>query len=525
MDENDTKPPTDQPPKSADGDFSLADLNAPAAPANGKDDLNVTPYELSNVLESDATDEASAENTDTEPTEGNNAIAKATTKLGDFLLVKKIGEGGMGVVYEAHQIGLDRVVALKVPAKHLCKDRKFVKRFQREARVMAQLDHPNILRCFTNGESHGFLYLAMELAAAGSLENWIERLGQLSVGDSLRVIIDATAGLQHAHEQNLVHRDVKPGNVLITGKGMVKVSDLGLAKAMSEEDVSLTRSGTGVGTPLYMPPEQMKEAKNVDARSDIYALGGMLYRCLTGRPPFKGENYLELFQAKEKGHYPRPRSFNKDVPPKLELIIGRMLEKDPKYRYQSCAELIQELEGLGMANPVLSFIGADMTPRDLALPVAKPTAAVKPPSSVSTTPSLSKTTAEPEWWYIRALNFDGVRRLSRNQIIDLIQKPNFDLKAQASRSRDKGFQPLASFGEFEPVIRSLFKKQHLDMKGTRYKNQMAALIKEEADFQEEQENTRQYRRFVVWVAPLLALALLSGVGYAIYLIVKTIGAK
>jgi serine/threonine-protein kinase len=280
--------PSDPKPDSGSGDFSLADAPPylPVVRDPGDSDYKATPVHLSAYLEEnpggkDSNGPDLRGTTESEP-------KPEVTMLGDFLLVKKIGEGGMGTVYEAQQVSLDRVVALKVPALHLTKDKRFVKRFQREARVMALLDHPHILRCYTFGEAHGHHYLAMELASAGSLDDWIERLGHLSVADALHAIIAAAAGLQHAHDQNLVHRDIKPGNILITGKGLVKVSDLGLAKAMTEEDLTLTRSGTGIGTPVYMPPEQMRDSKNVDARYDIYALGCVLYHCLTGRSPFKG---------------------------------------------------------------------------------------------------------------------------------------------------------------------------------------------------------------------------------------------
>jgi serine/threonine-protein kinase len=521
VDKRADRTPADPKLDSGSADLSLADGPAllPGARKSSDSDYKATPVQLSaspeesaGTKESDLPDFHGEAGTETKP---------EVTMLGDFLLAKKIGEGGMGTVYEAQQVSLDRVVALKIPARHLTRDKRFVKRFQREARVMAQLDHPHILRCYTFGEAQGYHYLAMELASAGSLDDWIERLGHLSVADSLHIIIAAAAGLQHAHDQSLVHRDVKPGNILITGKGVVKVSDLGLAKAMTEEDLTLTRSGTGIGTPVYMPPEQMRDSKNVDARYDIYALGCVLYHCLTGRPPFRGESYIELFEAKEHRRYSPPRTLNRDVPPRLEIIIDKALEKDPKHRYQSCAELIRDLESLNLANPVLSFVTSETTLSDIALTPVPHKSTAKSTTKASPPPTGSNPAAVPEWWYVRAINFDGVRRLTRQQVVNQIQNSEFDLKAEASRFPNSGFQPLLAYGEFEPFVRARVRKLHLDMKTARYKGQMAALLKEEEQYEEKQQSTIKLRQLSLWLGPLMIFAFLSGLGFAIYLVMKT----
>ena len=209
------------------------------------------------------------------------------TQLGDFKIVKKLGQGGMGEVYLAHQISLDRDVALKVMAKQFSSQETFVKRFKREAQTMAKLDHPHIVRGYAVGEDQGLLFLAMELIKGKSMQDWMEKLGKLSVGDALHVTLIVADALKHAHEINMIHRDIKPDNILVTDKGLVKVSDMGLAKAM-DEDMSMTQSGTGLGTPYYMPPEQARNAKHVDHRSDIYALGCTLYHFVSGKLPFAG---------------------------------------------------------------------------------------------------------------------------------------------------------------------------------------------------------------------------------------------
>ena len=262
------------------------------------------------------------------------------TSLRDFRLIKKLGEGGMGKVYKAQQISLDRVVAVKVPFKHLAKDASFVQRFYREARIMARLDHPHILRCFSVGEESGWHYLAMEFIDGASMQNWLEKLGKLSIRDALHVALATAHALQHAHEQDMIHRDIKPDNILVTNKGVVKVADMGLAKVLTD-DLSLSRTGTGAGTPHYMAPEQARDAKHVDNRCDIYALGCMLYCFLGGKPPFSAETYMELILAKEKGKYPPIRRLNPEVPERLELMIDKAIANKPEVRVQDLRRIHQ----------------------------------------------------------------------------------------------------------------------------------------------------------------------------------------
>jgi serine/threonine-protein kinase len=283
--------------------------------------------------------------------------ADGITTLGDYRLLAKLGNGGMGTVYRARQISRGRDVAVKVLFKNLAALPTFLHRFLREARLMAQLDHPNILRCFEVGEARGFHYIAMELIDGASLEVWRTRLGKLTVGDAVHVVLACARALQHAHDSGLVHRDTKPDNVLLTSGGTVKVADLGLAKVRDEE-VSLTQTGTGAGTPMYMSPEQARNAKHVDGRSDIYSLGCMLYVLLTGVAPFDGNGILEIFRAKEKGTFPPARQLRPRVPEGLDRIISKMIARNPDQRHQSCADLIQDLEWQELAGPRLGFLSA-----------------------------------------------------------------------------------------------------------------------------------------------------------------------
>jgi len=218
------------------------------------------------------------------------------------------------------------------------------------------LSHPNIVRYLAAGESHGFIYLAMELVDGGSIGSWLTKMGSLSVGDSLHIARACAIALEYAHQEHLVHRDVKPDNLLVTKTGIVKLTDLGLAKTTDDSDLSFTKTGTGIGTPLYAPHEQARDAKHADARSDIYSLGGMLYHFLTGQPPFQSENLLQMILLKEKGDYKPASQVNSKVPPALDRILMKMLDKKPENRYQSISKFLDEIDRLSRASESLSFL-------------------------------------------------------------------------------------------------------------------------------------------------------------------------
>jgi serine/threonine protein kinase len=289
------------------------------------------------------------------PSENRPSGVRKTSVLGDFRLVARLGEGGMGTVYRARQISRPRDVAVKVLSKELASKASFVQRFRREARLLTRLDHAHIIRCYAVGQSHGYYYLAMELAGGGSVQTWLERLGKLAFGDAIHIALACARALAHAHDLGMVHRDVKPDNLLLSSEGTVKLGDLGLAKA-GDESVELTETGIGIGTPLYAPPEQSRDAKHADARSDLYALGGVLYHLLAGQPPFAGDNFLAVLRAKEKGVFTPLRRHRPELPREVEWIMTRLLARLPEQRYPSCHELIEDLQGRQWDNPELSFL-------------------------------------------------------------------------------------------------------------------------------------------------------------------------
>ncbi len=265
-------------------------------------------------------------------------------RLGDFELLGTLGKGGMGIVYKARQISMDRLVALKVLPTDLAADKSYVSRFYREARASAKLDHLNIVRGIAVGEVEGQYYFAMEFVEGESLKQVIENEGSLPVDRAVEIMMAVTKALAHAHERNVIHRDIKPDNILITREGVPKLADLGLAKQLGQSVTELTQSSASMGTPYYMSPEQARDAKNADRRSDVYSLGGTFYHMLTGRVPFEGETPLEVMMKHAKETLVPPNRLRPEIPSRLSLVIEKMLNKSPEFRFQTAQELLQALE-------------------------------------------------------------------------------------------------------------------------------------------------------------------------------------
>ncbi|MEQ9407807.1 MAG: serine/threonine-protein kinase [Fuerstiella sp.] len=391
---------------------------------------------------------------------------KAVTKVGDFELKRKLGKGGMGEVYLARQTSLDRLVALKTLSRELAKKEDFVARFLREARSMAKLDHPNVVKVYAVDSYRGIHFAAIEYVDGNSVQDWLDQLKQFPIGDAVHIAMVSAEALRHAHELHMVHRDIKPDNILLTSRGVVKVADFGLAKVI-DEDVSMTQSGTGLGTPLYMPPEQARSAKTVDQRSDIYALGATLYHMLTGQLPFSGGTTLELIISKESGKYEPARKLRPDVPERLDLIIDKMMAKDPKHRYADCEAVLKDLAGLGLHNAALSFVeGAQPTSVGTAVaPTVAGLGSTMGPTSRSGQVSSRRDAKASEvkqasrTWYVQfedANRKTMVEKLSTRRILKMIQTGDLTAKARAKAGANGTYLPLAQFPEFtEAIERSL----------------------------------------------------------------------
>lgn len=406
----------------------------------------------------------------------SRVLGKNLVKIGDYLLKKKLGEGAMGAVYQAEQISRDnRTVALKILFPHVANNPKLVARMEREAHVMGLLDHPNIIQAFDYDVADGCHYVAMEYVAGKNTQKWLEKVGKFPVGDAVHIALVCARALAYAHAQNMIHRDIKPENILLTKTGIVKVADLGMVKT-EDEEMSLTQTGHAVGTPWYMPLEQARNAKEIDCRSDIYALGCTLYAFLTGRPPFVGKTIVDVIQAKEVGTFPPARQANPEVPERLDLILAKMIAKQPKHRYQSCEEVIKDLESLGLASDKVSF----MQERPVARPkedddVSKMVATVETAmgkSQFQQTPADGVATVDPNTWYLQVKSADGVaaRKYTTAQLqkmlTDGVIKPN----ARISRSESDGFRAVATFKEFQGQALAKATKKAADKQTSRYRN-------------------------------------------------------
>jgi len=259
-----------------------------------------------------------------------------------YRVVEALGSGGMADVCLARDIILDRDVALKVMAPHCAGDEEFVERFKREARSAAALSHPNIVPVYDQGcAEDGEYYIAMEYLPGGTLKERIEERGKLDHRASVGVAIEVAEALEEAHGHGLVHRDIKPQNVLVTERGDVKVADFSIARLAASN--TLSQTGAVLGTASYMSPEQAM-GEGAAPRSDLYSLGVVLYEMLTGEPPFVADNPISV-STKHVNEMPvPPRTMNPDVPEGTNALVMRLLAKDPEHRHANAAELIEDLE-------------------------------------------------------------------------------------------------------------------------------------------------------------------------------------
>jgi urea transport system substrate-binding protein len=267
-------------------------------------------------------------------------------RVGRYEVTGVLGAGGMGVVYKAHDTMIDRDVAIKILTADVAINYNALQRFIVEARAAGRLSHSNAIAIFEIGEQAGIHYLVMEFAAGGSVSSQLDRGGALSVLEATRIAIDASKGLAAAHKAGIVHRDMKPSNLLVAGDGTIKIADFGLAKPTVGVEHQLTRQGQVLGTPYFMSPEQC-EARELDHRSDIYSLGATYYTLLTGANPYEGEgSFVRIMHAHCEGEILDPRKLDRRVPDACAMIIARAMAKQPEERYQSAAEMLADLEAV-----------------------------------------------------------------------------------------------------------------------------------------------------------------------------------
>jgi serine/threonine protein kinase len=259
---------------------------------------------------------------------------------GRYRLEQPLGHGGMASVHLAHDMELDRPVAVKLLAENLSRDESFRKRFVREARLAARLSHPNVVSVYDAGEEDGRPYIVMECVEGETLAEVRARRKRLPPDEAVGLILQACRGLEHAHAAGLVHRDIKPQNLLVRRDGTLKVADFGIARAA--ESTALTQAGTVLGTAAYLSPEQLA-GEEVTAAADVYSLGTVLYELLTGNPPYEIDSLAELAAMQAEGAIAPVRELAPEVPPRLEDVVMRCLARNPAYRPASAGELATQL--------------------------------------------------------------------------------------------------------------------------------------------------------------------------------------
>ena len=258
-----------------------------------------------------------------------------------YEILKTIGEGGMANVYLAFDNILKRQVAIKVLRGDLATDEKFVRRFQREALSASSLSHPNIVEVYDVGEDNGLYYIVMEYIDGKTLKQLLKKRGHLSVTEVVDIMLQVTDGMAHAHDAYIIHRDIKPQNIMILSNGMIKITDFGVATALNS--TKSTQTNSVMGTVHYLPPEQAN-GKGSTIRSDIYSMGIMMYELLTGLVPYKGDNAVEIALKHLKEPLPSVRKFNSSIPQSIENVIIKATAKNPKNRYTDARAMHEDLK-------------------------------------------------------------------------------------------------------------------------------------------------------------------------------------
>ncbi len=263
-------------------------------------------------------------------------------KINDrYQIIRLIGEGGMANVYLAHDTILDRDVAVKILRGDLAGDEKFVKKFQREAISASSLNHPNIVELYDVGEDNGQYFIVMEYVDGKTLKSLVKKRGALTLPEVIDIMLQLTSAIAHAHDSYIIHRDIKPQNVLILDNGMVKITDFGIATALNNHE--LTETNSVMGSVHYLPPEQAN-GNGATVKSDIYSLGILMFELLTGKVPFKGDNAVEIAIKQMKTPIPSVRKYDEDIPQSVENVILRSCAKNPKNRYDSAREMHDDLK-------------------------------------------------------------------------------------------------------------------------------------------------------------------------------------
>ncbi|MDE6657234.1 MAG: protein kinase [Oscillospiraceae bacterium] len=270
---------------------------------------------------------------------------------GRYEITELIGVGGMADVYKATDMIDNKTVAVKILKREYAENEEFLRRFRNESKMIASLSHPNVVKVYDVGFSNKLQFIVMEYINGITLKEYIENEEVLTWQDSVHFVIQVLRALQHAHDKGIVHRDIKPQNIMMFEDGTIKVMDFGIAKSAREQ--AFTATDQTIGTVHYISPEQAR-GDQTDEKSDIYSVGVMFYEMLTGRKPFDSDKPVTIAVMHMKNMPKRPRAINPDIPAGLEEIILRAMEKDPENRYQTASDMIKDIESF-KSNPSMVF--------------------------------------------------------------------------------------------------------------------------------------------------------------------------
>jgi len=277
----------------------------------------------------------------------------AAQKIPGYKVLGKIGAGAMAVVYKARQLSLNRLVAIKILPKRFSENPEYVERFYREGQAAGKLNHPNIVQAFDVGEAGGYHYFVMEYVEGKTISDDLSKGNVFSEFEALEIIIQVAHALAHAHSCGLIHRDVKPKNIMINKTGVVKLADMGLARETTDIEAAQSEAGKAYGTPYYIAPEQIRGKIDIDGRADIYGLGSTFYHMLTGRVPFMAEDSADVMRKHLREKLVPPDHINTSLSGGVSEVIEIMMAKRKEDRYKNAEELLMDLEALRNGQPPL----------------------------------------------------------------------------------------------------------------------------------------------------------------------------
>ena len=263
-----------------------------------------------------------------------------------YSIIGKLGAGAMATVFKAKQLSLDRTVAIKVLPRRFSNNADFIRRFYAEGRAAATLNHPNIVQAFDVGQAGEFHYFVMEYVEGSTVYDLVAEKKRLEEARAIEITLEVAEALAHAHERGLIHRDVKPKNIMLTKGGIAKLADMGLARGVADADAAEAEAGKAFGTPYYISPEQIRGEKEIGPAADIYSLGATIYHMLTGDVPFNGKSPAEVMKRHLKTELTPPDHVNPKLTAGISQIIEMMMAKHPRDRYQNCADLVTDLKAV-----------------------------------------------------------------------------------------------------------------------------------------------------------------------------------